>query len=434
VNGKLGDTRGFLSRVSEVPGIRWYIALTGLALSLAFTFIVYPAITDTHHAVLDPDSHGPLGFGLWKYHTFSYYPSTEPASSRGPMYPAFIAGMLALTGGWWPYSVQLAQCVLFGLLCALVFWTARTLWDPPRAVLAAALCAIDPLLIWYTSRILIETLMLLLFTGLIASVVLVKRRPTPWTALLVGAMLGLCVMTKSIYTPFLLLTPLLLLLPFGKPVRPTLAALVLVSGIILVAPWTVRNGRLTGIYTPEVGNTGFTLHQGNDFVEDFAKAPFSVSGLHVFSIARMREESDSFDLPPDLTGLRQRNALDAARRKMALEKLEQSPGFFLKKIVYDSFLFWTLGDSAGKSIFIASFQLPLLAAFCATLIVRRGLLLRGAAGICAALIALFYFAHLPTIALARYSVVLVPAMLIVAVGLAAPRPARSAVLEPIGQE
>jgi 4-amino-4-deoxy-L-arabinose transferase-like glycosyltransferase len=428
VKGSPGDTRGFLSRVSEVPGIRWYIGLTGLALSLAFTFILYPAITDSHHAVLDPDSHGPLGFGLWKYHTFSYYPSTELASSRGPLYPAFIAGALALSNGWWPYSVQLAQCILFGLLCVLVFWTAKTLWDPPRAVLASVLCALDPLLIWYTSRILIETLMLVLFTALIASVVLVKRRPTAWTALLVGLMLGLCVMTKSIYTPFLLLTPLLLLLPFGTPVRPALAALVLVCGILVVAPWTIRNGRVAGVYAPEVGNTGFTLHQGNDFVEDFAKAPFSVSSLHLLSIARMKAESNDIDLPPDLQGLRLRNAMDAARRRMSLDKLEQSPGFFLKKIVYDSFLFWTLGDTAGKSLFIASFQLPLLALFCAFLIARRRLLTQGAAGICAALVALFYFAHLPTIALARYSVVLVPAMLIVAVGLFEPRSSRPAAL------
>jgi 4-amino-4-deoxy-L-arabinose transferase-like glycosyltransferase len=409
-----------LLRLSALRGINWYIGLTGACLSLVFTFIVYPAIASSQHALLDPDLHGPLGFGIWKYHTFSYYPKVELSSSRGPLYPVFIAGLLALTDGWWPYSVQLAQCILFGLLCVLVFWTTKTLWNTPLAVLASVLCAIDPILIWYTSRILIETMMMFLFTALIASIVLVKKHPTPWTALLVGVIIGLSVMAKSVYTPFLVLTPLLLLLPFGKRVSLALAVIVLICGVLIVAPWTIRNGRVTGIFAPEVGNTGFTLHQGNDFVEDFWRAPFSISALHHLSVARIDAESELVMLPPDLEGLARKNALDAARRRIAIEKLEGSPAFFLKKIAYDSFLFWTLGDTAGKSLVFSLLQLPLLGLFCTFLVVRRSILGGGTIGICAILVGLFYFAHLPTIALARYSVVLVPAMLIMAVGILEP--------------
>jgi len=417
-----------LLRLGRLRGISWYIGLIGASLSLIFTFLVYPAIAGSHHALLDPDLHGPLGFGIWKYHTFSYYPKTELSSSRGPLYPLFIAGLLALTNGSWPYSVQLAQCILFGLLCVLVFWTAKALWNRPLAVLAAGLCAVDPILIWYTSRILIETLMMFLFTVLIAGIVLVKHRPTAWTALLVGLILGLSVMAKSIYVPFLVLVPVLLLVPFGTRVRPALAAVVFVSGILVAAPWTLRNGRVAGIFAPEVGRNGFTLHQGNDFVEDFARAPFSISALHLLSITRMRAESESVTLPPDIEGLQRQNAMDAALRRNAIAKLEGSPAFFLKKIAYDSFLFWTLGETADKSLFIALLQLPVVALFCAFLIVRRRLVIHGAVGICAAVIVLFYLVHLPTIALARYSVVLVPAMLIIAVGLFEPYSHRSQAL------
>jgi 4-amino-4-deoxy-L-arabinose transferase-like glycosyltransferase len=407
---------GYLVRLSRVRGIAWYIALLATTLSVAFTFALYPAIVDSQHAVLDPDLHGPLGFGIWKLHSFSYYPRPEASAARGPLYPLFIAGLLAATDGWWPYSVQLAQCILFGLMCVLVFWTARVLWSAPAAVLAAGLCAVDPFLIWYTSRIWVEPMMMFLFTALIACIVLLKQGPTPRRAALVGLILGASVMTKSVYTPFLILTPLLLLLPFGKRLSVPLAAIVLIVGLATIAPWTLRNGRVTGHYAPEVGNTGFTLHQGNDFVEDFAKAPFSVSALYVFSLARMREEADEMTFAPGSTGLQKHNVLDATRQRTAIDKLVKSPGFFVKKIIYDLFLFWTFGDSPGKSMFIALLQLPLLAFFCVALVKRRRELLHGALGICAALICLFYFAHLPTIALARYSVVLVPAMLIVAVG------------------
>ncbi|HEX3846996.1 MAG TPA: hypothetical protein VHV81_06410, partial [Steroidobacteraceae bacterium] len=318
----------FLLRLSEVRGIQWHIGMLGLGLSAAFTFLIYPAIAGPDHAVLDPDFHGPLGFGLWKLHTFSYYPDSIPTTARGPLYPAFIAAMLAATDGWWPYSVQAAQCALFGLGCVLAFWVANTLWNRQLAVLAAGLCALDPYLIWYSSRIWVEPLMIFLFTALIAAVVLVKRRPSVWTALLVGVIVGLSIMTKSVYAPFLVLTPALLALPFGARLKPALVAAVLVAGALVVAPWTIRNGRLTGIYAPEVGNTGFTLHQGNDFVQDFHRAPFSVSALHVISVARIKEEADSVDFPPDFT-LRQRLlALDAARRRTAIDKMLGSPGFF----------------------------------------------------------------------------------------------------------
>jgi len=405
-----------LVRLADFRGIAWWIALLGLSVSVLFTFAIYPLIGDTHHAVLDPDLHGPLGFGIWKYHAFAYYPNTASTAARGPLYPTFVAACLASSGGWWPYSVQLAQCFLFGAMCALVFFTARRLWNPPLAVLAAGLCAIDPFLIWYTSRIWVEPLMMFLFTALVASIVKVKQQPSAVGAVLVGLILGASVMTKSVYTPFLVLTPLLCALPFGRRLSFPLVLVMLVCALLVVTPWTLRNGRLTGIYAPEVGNTGFTLHQGNDFVEDFGRAPFSVSALYPISLARMRAEADEVDFAPGSTGLQMYNALDAARRRVAVDKMVGSPAFFAKKILYDTFLFWTLGDSAAKSFFIALVQLPLVALFCATLIVRRQRLLHGPAGICAALVCLFYCAHLPTISLARYSAVLVPAMLIVGVG------------------
>ena len=76
---------GLLLALSRIRGINWYIGLLGTSLSLAFTFLIYPALGSANHAVLDPDLHGPLGFGIWKLHTFSYYPSPALASARGPL-------------------------------------------------------------------------------------------------------------------------------------------------------------------------------------------------------------------------------------------------------------------------------------------------------------------------------------------------------------
>ncbi|HVO45945.1 MAG TPA: hypothetical protein VMT29_06375 [Steroidobacteraceae bacterium] len=415
-----------LHRLAGIRGIQWYCAATAVLASLLFTFVVFPAIADSNHVVLDPDWHGPLGYGIWKLHTFAYYPSAAPASDRGPLYPALIAALLALSGGWWPCCVQLAQCLAFGALCWLVFWMAQTLWSRPAAVLAAGLCALHPFLIWYTSRIWIETLMMLVFTALLAAVVNLKRAPGPVRAILVGILLGLCVLAKSIYAPFILLTPLLLMLPLGRRVPPGLAALVLAASLVVTVPWAARNQVVAGQFAPAVGRSGFTLHQGNDFIEDFWRAPFSVSALYPLSLARMRSEPT-----PDVdlgNRLLENNAHDAALGAIAMRKLIHSPGFLLEKVTANAFLFWTLGDSPVKSIVIGALQLPLALLFVAALWIRRAQFLRGPAGVCAALVVLFYLAHLPTIALARYSVVLVPAMLILVVGLL-PRSPHAAVVE-----
>lgn len=404
-----------LVKLASTTNIHWLIAMTATAASLTFAFVLYPAMAGSYHMDLDPDWHGPLGYGIWKLHIFSYYPSVEPASARGPLYPALIAGLLALTNGWWPYSIQLAQCIIFGLLCVLVFWITKTLWNKPLAVLASGLCAVHPFLIWYTSRIWIETMMMFLFTALIGSIVFLKQRPTPWRAMLLGVIIGMSVLTKSVYGPFLLLTPLLLLVPLGRRIGPSLALIVFLSGIIVAAPWVIRNGRVTGTFAPVVGGGGFALHQGNDFVQDFSIAPFSISKLFSLSIARMRAEPVT--LPSNISGLERKNKLDAALGRSAMEKLKRSPGFLLKKIGYNAVLFWTLSETPGKSLLISILQLPLVGLFVAFLFSRRYRSKGDIILICTTLIVCFYFAHLLTIAVARYSVVLIPAMLILAVGV-----------------
>jgi 4-amino-4-deoxy-L-arabinose transferase-like glycosyltransferase len=405
-----------VTALSGVRHIQWYIAASALMLSVAFTFLLYPAIAGSQNLILDSDNHGPLGFGIWKHHTFSYYPNTEPASDRGPLYPFFLAALLAVSNGWWPYSAQLGQCIVFGLLCILVFRMAEALWNRSLAVLAAALCAVHPFLIWYTSRIWVETVAIFLFTALLGSIIYLQQRPSLPRAMLVGLLLGLSVLLKSIYVPFLVVVPMLLVV---RRMRLSYVASIFAIGVLIVLPWIVRNGIVTGRFAPVVGRSGFTLHQGNDFVEDFGKAPFSIDKLYDLSIARMAEEAVT--LPKGITGLKRDIMIDDARGKAAVDKLKRSPAFCAKKAAYGLALFWMLGDTPKKSAVIVLMQLPLFVLFVASLIVtRRRAGMRDARWVCAALVLLYYLLHLPTIALARYSVVLTPTMLALAVGMLEP--------------
>ena len=111
-----------LKNVSSIKHIGYYIAMVGLVVALIFSFFIYPKISSPYDVALDPDHHGPLGYGIWKLGSLSYYPDTQPTVGRGPFYPLFVAFCLMVTNGWWPESVQIGQCILFAFTCYLVFW------------------------------------------------------------------------------------------------------------------------------------------------------------------------------------------------------------------------------------------------------------------------------------------------------------------------
>jgi 4-amino-4-deoxy-L-arabinose transferase-like glycosyltransferase len=414
-----GERMNALIKLSRVRNVQWYLAALATVLAMFFSFVIYPRLAGTYDLDLDPDLHGALAVAIWKHHAFAYFPSVEPASNRGPLYPAVLAGILMVTNGWWPYGVQLAQCLFFGLLCLLVFRLALTLWNRPAATLAAAACAVQPLLIWYTSRVWIEALMVLMFTAMMAAIVALCRRPSVGRALWLGVILGLDSLMKSTYLPFVVAMPLCLLLVAPIRQRPLLPLLAVIAAVAVLTPWTMRNGRVTGTYSPVVGISGFAIHQGNDFVQDFAVAPFSIAKLFKLSTARMSAEP--VQVAPELTGLRRENAVDAEWQRLAVRKLRDEPAFLVKKLAYGAVLFWTLSETPAKSAVVAVLQLPLLALFVVFLCRWRRWLPDDALRTCIAGVLLLYAAHLPTIAVARYSVVLLPIMLVISVGLFAPR-------------
>lgn len=407
--------RKAVERISNVGHLAVYVAVAGLILSLAFCFLLYPKMADPHHLVLDPDHHGDLGYGIWKYHTFSYYPDRAPTVERGPLYPLFIAGLLIATGDWWPYSVQLGQCVLFVLTCLMVFWTSKILWGRQAAVVVSAVCVIHPLLLWYTSRIWVETMATFLFTAIVASTLYFHLRPNLARGILVGCAVGLSALCKGIFLPYAVLIPILFrCLPRDKiGLRASLP--ILLAALVLVMPWSVRNWRLTGKVIPMHGRVGFNLKVGDDLIDGLQNSPFSLADLWVGSMDKMAVVEAT--VPQNLERHNREILLDSVLLKGCLTRYRAHPGFLLKKVAINAWLFWSLGETPKKTLVLSILLVPLFVLFVisAAVIGRRGDL-RSVQGIHIALAGLYYAMHLPVEAIARYSVVLVPTMLIYALG------------------
>jgi 4-amino-4-deoxy-L-arabinose transferase-like glycosyltransferase len=419
-----------------------WCAAAGLLTSLLFAFAVYPRIAASSGAVLDPDGYGALGWGLWKFGTFSYYPSDQPSVSRGPLYPFLIAALLRASGGWWPHIVQAAQCACFALTCLLASRIGRRLWDPRAGLIAGMLCAVHPFLVWYTSRIWIETLAMLLFTGLVAAALAFHDRPSTGRAVLLGLVLGAACLCKGTFLPFLIVLPALLLLvkPRPAPARPVLAAAAV--AVLLILPWSVRNWNLTGQIIPVHGQMGFNFQTGDSFTDHFWESPWALTPLWSLSTA----EATALARPvveKGFDGWQAEVAVNSILMRASLERYAADPLFLVRKVLLQAWTFWTWSDTNVKSAVVSAMQLPLALLFLVSAAgLARGGRWRTIHAVPAVLVLLYYASHLPLLAAARYSAVLVPTMLACSAAIVpawrprcsaerAPRPAR-AVAAPAG--
>jgi len=160
-----------------------------------------------------------------------------------PAYPRFLAGLLVLGGG----SFLLARAVQVALL-ALSAWILRDLGlrltgSRIAADVAAALLVLDPQVAGFAHFLWPEVVHIFLFLAALWILMARADRP-PWLALL-GVVLGLAVLTKSLLGPFL---PVLLLpVALRGGVRGLgRVALVAAAAVVIVTPTVIANARASG--------------------------------------------------------------------------------------------------------------------------------------------------------------------------------------------
>jgi 4-amino-4-deoxy-L-arabinose transferase-like glycosyltransferase len=400
-----------LNKLSSIKYIGYYIAMVGFVFALVFSFVIYPEISIPLHAVLDSDYYGALGYGIWKLGSLSYYPDTHPIVGRGPLYPLFEAFCLIVTNGLWPQSVQLGQCILFALTCFLVFWISKILWGNKVAVLTSLICAIHPFVLWYTSRIWIETLAIFLFTLLIASVLYLTLKPSIKRSILLGVVLAVSALCKQTFFLYIFVVPLFLSTMKNIKDRWRYVVCTVVVAELVILPWTIRNWRLTQKFIPIHVGSGTTIFWGDLLVEHYTKSPFSGTDKFKDSVSTAISSADQ-TISEHVEGWKRELVLDSILIKKSIEHYRNNPAFIFKKILCNSVFFWTLGESTLKSAVIASMQIPLLFLFIlATIKVIKQKNILTVLGGNILFVWLYFFLHLPIIGAGRYSVVLIPAML-----------------------
>ena len=196
-----------------------------------------------------------------------------PTSFRAPLYPAFLA-IVYFFNGIDPsrfFAARLAQALFLGApLAPLTYWVARQLFslssfkkeerdtNTEKAARAAAwIVACYPMLLVYPLGLGTENPFFVLLLASFLVLLHALKTPTTLHLLLSGFFLALTTLTRSVILPFVFAAFCLLFVLHRKQ-----AILAILSFVLIISPWIVRNSllhqKLTGVET----SMGYNLYLG----------------------------------------------------------------------------------------------------------------------------------------------------------------------------
>ena len=378
-----------------------HLVISGFAVffSLLFSFVVFPSLQEPFDLNIDPDRVGELASTIYEEGRYAYGRDDTPAIDRGPLYPYIIATIFWLVGGEDFTAVQVFQAFVHGLTSLLIFIVARRIFDRRIALVAQVLCATNPVLIWYTSRIWIETFLALTVAMVVWMLVLFVEKPTHLRSVFAGLAIAVASITKSILLLFPVFFGLLFVIHRRRESIPWIVSMML-STVVVVVPWTVRNYNVSGYFVPVHTSLGLNMFIGDAIGEFWMQKPLSSIALWHLGAKRIDAHLEGTGyVPSDPPG-------DRSLAKASINHNLTHPLFLLKRTMINALTFWYLGSSEAKSLFLIVVQFPLV--LCAVAGSIR--LWRVKALIRPIVALLFYYVlcHSLIVGWARYSVPIIP--------------------------
>ncbi len=165
---------------------------------------------------------------------------------RPPLYPFLLSAVYFFVPHETYLTARLVNAVLDTAACFVFFHLILLIWNNRRtAILASLIYIFNPLYLFFSARVRVEALFILLVaTGVYFLIKEYKKNFPAWTSIfLVGGIFGLSILCRSNATMILLLIPLWLIYTNQKKLKKgVLLGFVFALGCVLViAPWSIRN-------------------------------------------------------------------------------------------------------------------------------------------------------------------------------------------------
>jgi 4-amino-4-deoxy-L-arabinose transferase-like glycosyltransferase len=273
-----------LQRFSRLPWL-WVILVTALAVRVGAASVVQKRVDRSGSLCLiagDAEGYWMLARHIAHGEDFAIYDPPRYIE-RMPGFPLLLAAGMKLLGENAP-AMRLLLAVIGTLACGLVFCLGRELVDRTTGLIACLLAAVSPTFIVFSVLLLSETLFavtLLASLWALARLVRCSRsdrntRPsdateqlphfgvaTAWLAIVAGVLCGLATLVRPTW---ILIGPafvLILVFRTRADARRLVESGLLLAGLAAVlAPWTIRNGLVTGHYIPTTLWMGPSLYDG----------------------------------------------------------------------------------------------------------------------------------------------------------------------------
>ena len=277
-----------------------------IVIFMIFTTTVLFRIPSTSEIVpnLDQLEYLMLSKNITENCTFSFElnPPFHPTIYRGPLYPAFISIVRFLTSDQL-INIIYFQVLLQGFCSIIIFELLKPRVKPAFAIGAAFAFAICPGLIIWTKSIHSETLytfMLILTIFFFNKAICSKKYLTMWFC---GTLMGLSILCRS--NGLFLIPPFLITICHFMTNRFTWCRIFILGLIMALAPWTIRNYRVSDkiSLSPTSGALAFYIPTyfmvpGDDYIKFFAEAtdPDLVRLVHSNSLRDFAENRENLYL------------------------------------------------------------------------------------------------------------------------------------------
>jgi len=187
-------------------------------------------------------------------------------ANRSPGYSYFLAAIFSVFQGSSDapplIAARLAQALLGGALCLVVCLIGARLFGPVAGVVAVGLVALDPFLTYFSGLILTEALFTLMLAASVLCLLHAEGGKARW-AVFAGLLLGCTALVRA---SALLMIPLMvgawIILRRKTPGIVRQGAVIVALAAAVVAPWAVRNHRLTGRVVLTTLSAGASLYEG----------------------------------------------------------------------------------------------------------------------------------------------------------------------------